>query len=133
MFHHFRIPDSKGNLVFMGDFNSYAYEDPIQHFVTNGYASVIDYDDDVPPYSYSFSGQFGTLDHAFVPEEMKPNVAGAVWHVNADYPDLLDYNTDYGRNEAIFDGTTPIRFSDHDVIVVAMNLTGTEDLTCDVM
>jgi hypothetical protein len=35
---------------------------------------------------------------------------------------MIDYNTDYGRDKSVFNGTQPWRYSDHDPIVMKMNL-----------
>ena len=44
--------------------------------------------------------------------------------VNSDEADLLNYNLDFGRNPAIYTDEIPERFSDHDPIVVGMDLKG---------
>jgi hypothetical protein len=52
-------------------------------------------------------------------------VAAATWHVNADEPDLLDYNlvvNGFSRSPTYFDGSVPFRFSDHDPVALALNL-----------
>ena len=46
----------------------------------------------------------------------------AEWHSNADESDAIDYNLNFGRNTAIFDGTIPYRASDHDAVLVGLNL-----------
>jgi predicted extracellular nuclease len=45
------------------------------------------------------------------------------WHINADEPRLLDYNLENGRDPNLFDGATPYRASDHDPVVVGIDLT----------
>src|SRR5262249_51084900 len=45
------------------------------------------------------------------------------WHINSDEADALDYNTDFGRDPAIFDGNAPVRVSDHDPLLIGLNLT----------
>jgi len=44
------------------------------------------------------------------------------WHINADEPRLLDYNLENGRDPNLFDGTTPYRASDHDPVVIGIDL-----------
>ena len=44
------------------------------------------------------------------------------WHINADEPVALDYNLDFGREPSLFDASTPFRSSDHDPIVVDLEL-----------
>ena len=59
---------------------------------------------------------------------MTEQVSGvAEWHINADEADATDYNLDFGRNALIFDGSNPYRASDHDPIVVGLNLLGDLD------
>jgi hypothetical protein len=49
-------------------------------------------------------------------------VTGTVeWHINADET-AIDYNLDFSRNSTIFDGATAFRISDHDPVVVGLNL-----------
>ena len=37
-------------------------------------------------------------------------VTGATeWHINADEADAIDYNLEFGRDPALFDGTTEQR------------------------
>ena len=45
------------------------------------------------------------------------------WHINADEPALLDYNLEHGRNSALFDAASPYRASDHDPVVIGLELT----------
>src|SRR5690606_3827909 len=46
------------------------------------------------------------------------------WHVNADEPDLLDYDTSFKSDyqDTLFDPTTPYRSSDHDAALVGLSL-----------
>ena len=77
-------------------------------------------------YSYVYSGQWGKLDHIFINEEAYLKLGGveaALWHCNADELDYIDYNLNYGRDEAIYDPSIPERFSDHDPAVLAFNWT----------
>ena len=106
---------STENIIIMGDLNAYAMETPITSLTDAGFRSVS------TDYSYLFDGQFGSLDYIFVAKKMKVRRA-VTWHINADEPDLIDYNLDYGRNSSIFDGTVPYRFSDHDPVVVELDL-----------
>jgi hypothetical protein len=50
----------------------------------------------------------------------------AEWHVNADEPVLLDYNLDF-EDAAFFDADNPFRASDHDPILVGLDLTPAAD------
>ena len=44
------------------------------------------------------------------------------WHINADEPSVLDYNLEDDRDPALFDADTPYRASDHDPIIVGLDL-----------
>ena len=47
-------------------------------------------------YSYVFQGQSGYLDHALADAAPPAQVTGTTeWHINADEPIVLDYNTDF--------------------------------------
>jgi len=110
------------NIVLAGDFNSYDMEDPIMTIIQGGYISVASLFES-KPYSYLFDGQFGDLDYVFIKNTSSHRVVGArTWHVNSDEVDALDYNTDYGRDKSLFNGTVPYRYSDHDPIVVKVIL-----------
>jgi len=42
----------------------------------------------------------GALDHAYASASLKAQVTGvAVWHINADEPTVLDYNTESKSND----------------------------------
>ncbi|MFS8037816.1 ExeM/NucH family extracellular endonuclease [Xanthobacter sp. AM11] len=109
------------DVLFLGDFNAYAKEDAIGVLEDAGYENLQDRTED--PYSYVFDGQTGSLDYIFANESLAEQVTGVTeWHINADEADALDYNTDFGRDPTIFDGDTPVRVSDHDPIVIGLNL-----------
>ncbi|MEO0380126.1 MAG: endonuclease/exonuclease/phosphatase, partial [Pseudomonadota bacterium] len=83
-------------------------------------------------YSYRFSGQIGTLDYALANEALFEQVTGATtWNINSDTPVFYDYNTDdtfTGPNtfrptdQGLFDKDSPLRGSDHDPVIVGLNL-----------
>jgi hypothetical protein len=119
-----------GNVLLIGDFNSYAFEEPITYLLENGFKSLIDLDQTPTPYGYLFDGQFGTLDFAFLMEpeedtidEDEPfNYRAKDWRVNADETPFLDYNLDFGKDPDIFKASIPARFSDHDPVVMGVKL-----------
>jgi len=95
-------------------------EDPVQEFgdFLNHYNSFMD----VNSYGYVFSGQTGTLDYGFLSPLASGNITGAsYWNVNADVPDLFDYTLRYGRDESLFDASSPLRFSDHDPFLITLD------------
>ncbi|MEO1445116.1 MAG: hypothetical protein AAFV46_02570, partial [Cyanobacteria bacterium J06635_11] len=70
-----------------------------------------------------FDGQLGTLDYALANSPLRDQVTGATeWHINADEPDAIDYNLDFGRDDSLFSGQTPYRTSDHDPILIGLDL-----------
>ena len=117
-------PTSSGDSDFLiiGDMNAYLQEDPIQAFWNAGYTNLAE-TTTPDSYSYVFNGQQGTLDHGFASASLLPQVTGYVeWHVNADEAPARDYNLDFGRDASIFDGTTPYRASDHDPVIIGIDL-----------
>ena len=112
------------NVVILGDLNAYAKEDPVRFLETSGFRNLIG--DDPDEYSFVFDGQLGSLDYAMVSDGLYHGVTGAAeWHSNADEPDALDYNLDFGRNPALFDGSIPYRASDHDPLLLGLELPDT--------
>ncbi len=110
------------DFIIMGDLNAYLREDPIVALQAAGLTSLIS--SASSPYSFLFDGQIGALDHAVVSPSLAPQVVDTVeWHINADEPPLLDYNLDNGRNPNLFDASMPYRASDHDPVVVGLDLT----------
>jgi len=109
--------------LLLGDYNAYAQEDPIKVLANAGYVNLADQFSGGTSTSYVFDGQTGTLDYAFASASLAAQVTGATeWAINADEADALDYNLDFGRDAAIFDGSTPFRSSDHDPVVVGLAL-----------
>ena len=59
-------------------------------------------------YSYVFDGQAGYLDHALSSPSLVGKVTGADdWHINADEPIALDYNTEFKTDDRY--APTPFR------------------------
>jgi len=117
-------PTGSGDTDFLviGDLNAYTREDPLATFESAGFTSLLGGMAD--PYSYIFDGQSGALDHAIASSSLAPQVAAtAVWHINADEPPVLDYNLEFGRDPALFDVNSPYRASDHDPVIIGLDLT----------
>lgn len=112
--------------LIIGDLNSYAMEDPITALKNAGYTNLIyALAGGDNAYSYVFDGQWGYLDHALA----SPNLAGQVtsvadWHIDADEPSVLDYNTNFKTANLIDSLYAPdeFRISDHDPVLVDLNL-----------
>jgi len=110
------------DVLVLGDLNSYAMEDPIAVLAGAGYSNL-----EAPGvHSYSFDGQWGTLDYALANAALQPQVvAAAPWSINADEPVALDYNTNYksaGQIVSLY-AADPYRASDHDPVVLELALT----------
>ena len=74
-------------------------------------------------YSYVFDGQIGTLDYVLLNGPMMGRInRAAVWHINEDEADAIDYNLDFGRPSNFFDGQVPYRCSDHSPVLVGLNM-----------
>src|SRR5690606_38238821 len=109
----------------IGDLNSYDHEDPIEVLRAAGYTDLIGTYQGEWAYSYVFDGEFGYLDYAMSSPSMTAQVTGATeWHINADEPDLLDYDTSFKSDyqDTLFDPSTPYRSSDHDAALVGLSL-----------
>ncbi len=120
-------PTASGDSDFLilGDLNSYAKEDPITAITSAGYVDLIDMFQGSGfangAYSFNFFSQSGYLDHGLSSPTMTSQVTGAdFWHVNADEPSGLDYNN---FNPAALYQPDEFRSSDHDPIVIGLNLT----------
>lgn len=111
--------------LILGDLNSYAKEDPIDALVGAGYRNLIAERLGADAYSYAFDGQWGYLDHALASTTLAGQVAGVGdWHVNADEPSVLDYNTEFkspGQVAALF-APDEFRNADHDPVLVGLDL-----------
>ncbi len=118
-------PTNSGDSDFLivGDLNAYAQEEPITILKEEGYTDLAEQFLGTDAYSFVFDGQLGTLDYAMANESLSAQVTGATeWHINSDEPDAIDYNLDFERDPALFDGDTPFRTSDHDPILIGLNL-----------
>ena len=64
---------------------------------------------------------------------LTPQVAGvAEWHINADEPAVLDYNTDYksaGQISGLYAGDSS-RSADHDPTIIGLDLTSVPPRAC---
>ncbi len=113
------------DVLLIGDFNSYAQEDPITALKNAGYTNLIESFNGSSAYSYAFNGEWGYLDHALGSASLVPQVASvADWHINADEPAVLDYNTDFktpAQRQSLY-APDEFRISDHDPVLVDLNL-----------
>jgi predicted extracellular nuclease len=112
------------NFLVIGDLNSYDKEDPIDALVSGGYVDLVSSFLGEDAYSYVFDGQIGYLDYALANTTLNDRVTGvSIWHVNADEPDLIDYDTSFKEDaqDAIY-APDAYRSSDHDPVIVGLDL-----------
>ena len=120
------------DFLIVGDLNSYAKEDPITALVNGGFSNLIEplacdgSGGSSGAYSYVFGAQSGYIDHALATGALAEQVTGvAEWHINADEPVVLDYNTEFKTQNQIdntFYAPDAYRASDHDPLVVGLSL-----------
>jgi hypothetical protein len=117
--------------LIIGDLNSYAKEDPID-VIKAGADETQGTDDDYhniiaeilgeTAYSYVFDGRTGYLDYIMVNANLRPYVTDLdIWLINADEPDLIDYDTSFKKpaQQAIY-APDAYRSSDHDPVIITL-------------
>ena len=113
------------DILIMGDLNSYAKEDPIQAILEFGFVNLAETLIGPQSYSYVFDGQWGNLDYALASPTLAAQVTGITeWYINADEPNVLDYNTNFksANHVEILYAPDQFRSSDHDPILVGLDL-----------
>jgi len=109
------------DVILLGDFNAYALENPITVLTDSGQVVDLVSRFDPADYSYVFDAWAGRLDHGLGTPSIVPKITGAhSWHINADEPTLIDYNTD-GKSVDYY-ANTAYRSSDHDPLILGLNL-----------
>ncbi|KQQ03951.1 MULTISPECIES: ExeM/NucH family extracellular endonuclease [unclassified Rathayibacter] len=108
------------DLVYLlGDFNAYSKEDPVTVITDAGF---IDQGSKDGKYSYAFDGAVGSLDHVFASPAADATVTGVdTWNINSGESVALEYSR-YDYNATIFYDTSAFRSSDHDPVVVGLDL-----------
>jgi hypothetical protein len=112
------------DFLVIGDLNSYDKEDPIDVLVDGGYADLVNEYQGEYAYSYVFDGQLGYLDHALANAGLEEEITGVtIWHINADEPDLIDYDTSFKQDaqDAIY-APDAYRSSDHDPVIIGLDV-----------
>ena len=121
------------DFIILGDLNAYDKEDPIDAILvgtddvagtTDDYMDIIAATQGELAYSFVFDGQFGYLDYALSSASLTLQVTGVTeWHINADEPDILDYDTSFKQTaqQALYEPNA-FRSSDHDPIIIGLNL-----------
>lgn len=101
--------------LIMGDLNAYRQEEPLQRLEQDGWKHLAK--PDKVHTSYVFKGRSGSLDHALASPALHQQLKQfAHWHINADEPEVLDYNMEHKSKNQIdaWYQPTPYRSSDHD-------------------
>jgi 5'-nucleotidase len=121
------LQKAKGtNKVFLiGDFNSYAHEDPLNVFRDAGYVNQDEKAknaDGSAKHSYLYGGLVGSLDHILASPAADAVVAGAdIWNINSVESVALEYSR-YNNNVTNYYAPDQFRASDHDPVVVGLDL-----------
>jgi predicted extracellular nuclease len=102
------------DILLVGDYNSYTYEQPLQTIIQAGYEDVLMH---YAPngYSYVYYSEAGYLDRVFASPTMRSQVTQIQpYHLNADY----FYSRGFKRGlDATF-----FRYADHDPILIHVKL-----------
>lgn len=112
------------DFLIIGDLNAYLNEDPVTAIKQAGYTDLLSRFLPDTPYSYVHYGAEGVLDHALASASLNSQVSGlTVWHINADEPKDLDYNTEDQSAEQMDDlyNADPYRASDHDPVIIGLD------------
>jgi len=114
------------NTILLGDFNSYAQEDPIKAIEAHGYTNLVADTLGTEEYSYRYKkGEAGTLDYIFASKKLQRRISSVtVWHSNSDEPVALDYNLEYkttDQQDTLY-GEGSYRASDHDQVIIDIKL-----------
>lgn len=116
------------DVMVIGDLNAYAKEDPVHELTSNGFVDLSERFNGPGDYSYVFDGEVGYLDHALATASLSSQTTGVHhWHINADEPTVIDYNAEFKQPACAACGpdyytATPYRSSDHDPVVIGLNL-----------
>ncbi len=116
-----QLKSSKGTdkVFLIGDFNAYSKEDPINVLTGAGYA---DLETSTGKHSYLFGGMVGSLDHILASPSAHEVVTGTdIWNINSVESVAFEYSR-YNNNVGNYYAADQFRASDHDPVVVGLNL-----------
>ncbi|HEU4324110.1 MAG TPA: ExeM/NucH family extracellular endonuclease [Roseiflexaceae bacterium] len=110
------------DVLVVGDLNAYGAEDPIVALEEGGLVEQAkQFIAPADRYSYIFDGQSGELDHVLATESLSEQAVDmTIWHINADEPVVIDYNTEFKPQDLY--SATPYRSSDHDPAIIGLQL-----------
>ncbi len=113
------------DVLVIGDLNAYGIEDPMLVLEDGGLINQADrLIAAADRYSYVFDGQSGSLDHVLATASLSQQAVDmTIWHINADEPVVIDYNTEFKPQDLY--SATPYRSSDHDPAIIGLQLQST--------
>ncbi|MBZ2198231.1 ExeM/NucH family extracellular endonuclease [Occultella gossypii] len=116
------------DIFLLGDFNSYGAENPVVALEDAGYTNL-----NTDETTYVFDGKVGSLDHVFANASALEQVTGVdVWSINSAESVLAEYSRyNYFASEH-FQAGTQFRASDHDPIIVGIDVPETATPTVDI-
>lgn len=104
-----------------GDFNSYTQEDPMQVLYDAGYTDIGSHESPGES-TYVYDGLVGSLDHVLANDAALAEVTGAhVWNINSVESVAYEYSR-YNYNATNFYDPSPFRSSDHDPLLVGIDV-----------
>ena len=121
------VQDETGTeaVLLVGDFNSYSMEDPMQVLYDGGYTNAQDLSS-VEEWTYSFRGLSGSLDHVLANEAALDLATGTdIWNINSGESVALEYSR-FNIHGTLFHDAGPYRSSDHDPVVLGLDLVADE-------
>ena len=120
-------------VLIIGDLNSYDKEDPIDAIkrgadeldgTNDDFLDMIHEKQGDEAYGYVYDGQTGYLDYALANLAMREIILDVnFWHINADEPDIIDYDNSFKPAEqaALLYAPDLYRSSDHDPVIVTLS------------
>ena len=125
------------DILFLGDYNSYRYEESTQMLVKAGYQDMLSDGE----YSYSYKGEAGSLDRVYASPSMAAQITAVKpVHWNTDFYYSAAYYSKYNYKNRSIPKDAPkdirrvltatakrnllFRYSDHDPVLVGLKLGG---------
>ena len=122
------------DILMLGDYNCYRYEEPNQTIVKAGFEDMLA--SDSLNYSYCYKGECGSLDRVFATPTMATQITGVAHiHWNTDYYYSAAYYSKYNFNDKPYDvqqnnikkimtkaakKNLLFRYSDHDPVLIGI-------------
>jgi predicted extracellular nuclease len=103
---------TQAKIIVLGDFNDYELSAPMQMMAEGGLFNALSLIPEAERYSFVFSGAAQLIDGLFVSPALVDNVTAVhIFHINADYPDILAEDT-----------SVPYQATDHDLPLLVLAL-----------